>query len=176
MAYTKINWQDLPSTVTPATSENLGHMDDGIEEAHNDIDKVIDINETYANASYAGNAISGSDNAFSAFDTFSNNGNLTTSSSGITIGAGINYVMVSGGMVLQNATSNYNLTYCGITKNGGLIEQLLNEIRNSNGVQGSISLPSMTIPVQEGDVIQIYGNGDETTNIRRAYLTVKAID
>lgn len=42
MTYTKINWQDLPSTDTPITSENLGHMDDGIEEAHNLIDEIKD--------------------------------------------------------------------------------------------------------------------------------------
>lgn len=42
MAYTKINWEDLPSTDTPITSENLGHMEDGIEEAHNLIDEIKD--------------------------------------------------------------------------------------------------------------------------------------
>lgn len=31
MAYTKVNWQDLPSTSTPRNATNLGHMDDGIE-------------------------------------------------------------------------------------------------------------------------------------------------
>lgn len=30
MAYTKINWQDSPSTATPLTAANLNHMDDGI--------------------------------------------------------------------------------------------------------------------------------------------------
>ena len=41
MAYTKINWQDLPSTDTPITADNLQHMDDGIEEAHNLIGSII---------------------------------------------------------------------------------------------------------------------------------------
>ena len=31
MAYTKVGWQDLPSTSTPRNATNLGHMDDGIE-------------------------------------------------------------------------------------------------------------------------------------------------
>lgn len=31
MAYTKVNWQDLPSTSTPRNATNLGHMDDGIK-------------------------------------------------------------------------------------------------------------------------------------------------
>lgn len=35
MSYTKINWQDLPSTTTPINATNLNHMDDGIEEAVN---------------------------------------------------------------------------------------------------------------------------------------------
>lgn len=31
MSYTKINWQNLPSTATPINATNLNHMDDGIE-------------------------------------------------------------------------------------------------------------------------------------------------
>lgn len=38
MAYTRINWQDLPSTSTPRNAANLNHMDAGIKE--ND-DKLI---------------------------------------------------------------------------------------------------------------------------------------
>lgn len=33
MAYTKVNWQDLPSTQTPLNATNLNHMDDGIAAA-----------------------------------------------------------------------------------------------------------------------------------------------
>lgn len=33
MAYTKINWEDLPNTTTPINATNLGHMDDGIANA-----------------------------------------------------------------------------------------------------------------------------------------------
>ena len=40
MAYTKTNWEDLPSTDTPITSANLQNMEDGIEEAHNDIAEI----------------------------------------------------------------------------------------------------------------------------------------
>lgn len=35
MSYTKINWQNLPSTTTPLNATNLNHMDDGIAEAVN---------------------------------------------------------------------------------------------------------------------------------------------
>ncbi len=139
------------------------------------LEKILNVNNSYANASYIGSAISGSDSAFSSFDTFSSNGNLTPTSSGITIGAGIRYVMVSGGMLLQNTVASYNLAYCGITKNSVQIEQFYTELRNSNGVQGFISLPTTIIPVKKGDIIAIFGNGDSRTNIRRAYLNVKAV-
>lgn len=42
MAYTKTNWEDLPSTDTPITADNLQNMEDGIEEAHNLIDEIKD--------------------------------------------------------------------------------------------------------------------------------------
>lgn len=34
MAYTKTNWQDLPSTSTPVNATNLNKMETGIEDAH----------------------------------------------------------------------------------------------------------------------------------------------
>ncbi len=33
--YTRINWENTPSTATPLTADNLNHMDDGIEQATN---------------------------------------------------------------------------------------------------------------------------------------------
>lgn len=37
MAYTPINWENLPSTKTPINAENLKHMDEGIAQAHDAI-------------------------------------------------------------------------------------------------------------------------------------------
>lgn len=47
MAYTKINWEDLPSTETPINKINLRHMDDGIENANNT--KVVNTTNTNLN-------------------------------------------------------------------------------------------------------------------------------
>lgn len=33
--YTRMNWENTPSTATPLTADNLNHMDDGIEQATN---------------------------------------------------------------------------------------------------------------------------------------------
>lgn len=42
MAYTKINWQDVPSTSTPINAANLNHMDDGIASATSLAESVND--------------------------------------------------------------------------------------------------------------------------------------
>lgn len=31
--YTRMNWENTPSTATPLTADNLNHMDEGIEQA-----------------------------------------------------------------------------------------------------------------------------------------------
>jgi len=40
MAYTRINWQDGPSGGTPLSAANLNHMDQGIADAHADLDAM----------------------------------------------------------------------------------------------------------------------------------------
>lgn len=42
MSYTKVNWENLPSTNTPINAENLEHMDNGIAEAHELIGNIIE--------------------------------------------------------------------------------------------------------------------------------------
>ena len=37
MAYTRVNWEDLPSTDTPINAANLNKMDEGIKDLENDI-------------------------------------------------------------------------------------------------------------------------------------------
>src|SRR5690606_2195893 len=41
MAYTRINWQDGPSGGTPLSAANLNHMDQGIADAHADLDALV---------------------------------------------------------------------------------------------------------------------------------------
>lgn len=40
MAYTRINWQDGPSGGTPLSAANLNHMDQGIADAHAEVDAL----------------------------------------------------------------------------------------------------------------------------------------
>jgi hypothetical protein len=132
------------------------------------------ISQDFGQASYEGAAIAGS-SQFVNFDTFNSNGNLTPSASGITIGSGISAVLVSVAILVQNATNNYDLCYGGITKNGNSLYNMFTELRNSNGAQGTIVIPMTFVPVQQGDVIGAYANGNETTNIRKIFFNVKKI-
>jgi hypothetical protein len=165
---------DIPAT-NKVQDTDMNEIKSVVNNNANEFAENINLQETYATNSYAGVAIAGSANAFNGFNIFNSYGNLTTSSNGITIGSGINGILVSGLVGLQNASSNYNLVNAGLMKNGTIIESALTELRNSNGTQSYVTLPAIIIPVQEGDVIAIYGNGEQTTSIRRAYLNVKAI-
>ena len=40
MAYSLINWENSPSTKTPINAENLKHMDEGIAQAHDEVDEL----------------------------------------------------------------------------------------------------------------------------------------
>lgn len=165
---------DIPET-NKVQDTDMNEIKSVVNNNADELSNNNNINQTYATLSYVGAAISGSDNAFNGFNTFDSHGNLTTSSGGVTIGSGISVILVSASVLLQNATNSYNAIRAGILKNGETILALFSELRNSNGVQGSITLPTIAIPVQQGDVIAIYGNGGQTANIRRAYLNVKAI-
>ena len=47
--YTRVNWEDSPSTNTPISAENLNKMDKGIEDAHK---KCTEISETISDLSF----------------------------------------------------------------------------------------------------------------------------
>lgn len=60
MAYTRVNWEDLPSTNTPINAENLNKMDEGIYELSphvlynnsNGSAQTITLNDSAANYGY----------------------------------------------------------------------------------------------------------------------------
>ena len=128
--------------------------------------------KSWAALSYSGAAIAGSDSDFNGFDTITSNGNVTTASNGVTIGNGVNCVLVSCSFGIQNITTNYDLSYIGIRVNGTQIYSTFHELRNSNGVQGTVTIPAIPIEVSQGDIITCYANGQAATNIRRAILNV----
>lgn len=41
MAYTKIGWKDKPSALTPINAKNLNHMEDGIYQAHKQLETTV---------------------------------------------------------------------------------------------------------------------------------------
>jgi len=45
MSYTRVNWQNAPSTATPVNAENLNTMDKGIADAHSQLAEKADENE-----------------------------------------------------------------------------------------------------------------------------------
>lgn len=78
MAYTKVNWKDLPNQTTPVNATNLGKMDDGIADLDaNKQDALISgINiKTINNESILGNGdiqITTSDDVYSTSETITN--------------------------------------------------------------------------------------------------------
>ena len=89
MAYTKVNWEDLPSTNTPLNATNLNKMDTQIKQNETDISELdtrlttaeenIDTLETaVATKPLVGNYIISADNALSCNSTFSNLGSAKT--------------------------------------------------------------------------------------------------
>lgn len=136
------------------------------------INKIQTAIKSWAALSYSGAAIAGSDSDFNGFDTITSNGNVTTASNGVTIGNGVNCVLVSCSVGIQNASSSYNLCYTGFRLNGVQVTASFLELRNFNGSQGTITCPSIPIQVSQGDVITFYANGNSSANIRRANLSV----
>ncbi|MDQ2638007.1 MAG: hypothetical protein M3Y83_14130, partial [Actinomycetota bacterium] len=45
MAYTRIGWENEPSTATPINADNLNHMEDGIDYAHEAIDSAGELGQ-----------------------------------------------------------------------------------------------------------------------------------
>ena len=43
MAYEKTNWQNSPSTNTPLNADNLNHIEQGVADAHDEVNKLYDI-------------------------------------------------------------------------------------------------------------------------------------
>ena len=139
---------------------------------YTDVNNLYTAIESWAALSYSGAAIAGSDNDFNGFDTITSNGNVTTASNGVTIGDGVNCVLVSCSVGIQNASSSYNLCYTGFRLNGVQVTASFLELRNNNGSQGTITCPSIPIQVSQGDVITFYANGGSSASIRRASLNV----
>lgn len=100
MAYTKINWKNLPSTNTPVNATNLNHMDEGIYDANDKNIITAQISSDFT--------ISTTDTAtdIKTFTQYAKVGSKLSVSNGcIKIGSGVSKVKVSYNAVVQNTTS-----------------------------------------------------------------------
>ena len=126
MAYTKINWQDLPDTTTPINSTNLNHMDDGIYEANLKVDK------SYLTARLTSNYTIQQTNTnenVQPFELYNSVGSkFSVDSNGyIKIGAGVSKVLVSYKAAIENgSTQSRTFTYL-IHKSGNTTNVITQE-------------------------------------------------
>lgn len=177
MAYTKINWEDFPSTNTPINATNLNHMDQGIYDANTRHVITIGLNAdttTTSTAAYQNIDIS------LTKEMAKTGTKLSLSSGKVLIGEGVSHVLVSGKIQTQGDNSAYGISIRKNTNSGV-----------SDGYEGTpgnswnqLTAPSILIPVVQGDTIKmtIYHNVSGTTKTIKAYngfgtyLTVEVID
>lgn len=99
----------------------------------------------------------------------------------ITVGSGVNYVMVSGigagnsgAKVLAHAMNFY------IYKNGTELVRAINSCKTATALNYPLTIPPKLIPVNEGDYFEIYFYGQTgdvlQCNERFTYITLEAVD
>ncbi len=136
MAYTKTEWEDLPSTNTPITADNLNHMEDGIEQVDNDIDEIYNNIGDLSNLNTADNTnIVSAINSMLSIKLWENpNGNTSFSSQAVSIQNLSDYEMIEifaknyasssyKNLVSVRIINGYNGYLCVIETNGGIINR-----------------------------------------------------
>lgn len=142
MAYTKVNWKDLPDTSTPITAENLNKMDEqiakigGVIKVQNSVEQNMET-ETQTTI---------------MFDTvdFNTTENLTLSDGSIKIGPNVNCVLVTGRWTSFSISSNNDNNYIYIHKND---ERFAFKCTRGDYTQEITAI----VPVQENDIIRLTG-------------------
>ena len=154
MAYTKINWENLPSTNTPVNATNLNHMDQGIYDAN---DKNIITAKTLSDYTIQTTDTVEDVKTFSLYNSVGNK--LTIENGAIKIGSGVSKVKVSYNATTQNSTNTaISRAFTYLTQNNTQITQ---ESHYFNRTYGQISVAHNEIirSVQEGDIfyLRVYG-------------------
>ena len=172
MAYTKINWENLPSTNTPVNADNLNHMDQGIYDANekNIITAGITNNVTIS---------TGGSNNINLNRTIASVGSKLTLSNGkIVIGAGVNHILISGQWNMYIQTGNGDAKNFYVQKNSSNIITGLNTIVRTVAVNATRGIGNLLIGVEPGDTIsyQVYGGVNDSVTAAGNYLTVEVID
>ena len=113
------------------------------------------------------------------FDTLkSSSSNLTLSSGGIRIGAGISKVLVSGNVFFQFTQENQSYLYMSITKNGNTPSSIAIAPQPFNYAFATLSFAPVYVEVQEGDTFYIVSLEGKTGTFRggqNSYMTVEVV-
>ena len=101
MAYTRVNWEDLPSTNTPINATNLNKMDEGIY----DLDQgIYDLNAEISTKSQYG--YKGERLEYSSLDAFKSDLITNKFPDGIYL-VSISYSQNNFGIIVQKASNTY---------------------------------------------------------------------
>lgn len=174
MAYTKINWENLPSTNTPVNATNLNHMDQGIYDANdkNVISTSASSSITLSTTGEQQIAITGANAQVGS--------RLTISSNRVYIGSNISKVLVSCNVYLNLVANRGAALNVQIRKNGTGIAGLVNGGYASTAARNAtLSVAPVLISVAQGDYIDytVYGYEGDVIRCDNAFtsLTVEAI-
>ena len=134
MAYTKVGWQDLPSTSTPRNATNLGHMDDGIENNDKRLNGTLPMGNVIM-----GNVVVDSVRTKNIFDI---NGQVNVKANDGTIGS---FNTVNGDTLTTNANNQNQYEYG-------------QQFTNLNGKTITFSAKCVSNGTGNGGIIAIYDN------------------
>lgn len=175
MAYTRVNWENLPSTNTPINATNLNHMDQGIYDAN-------DKNIITASGTSSATATDTGDLSIPITQAIEQIGDkFTISTNRIYVGSGVSKVLVSGQVYFNLAANRGAALNLYIRKNGSAINGQTNGGYASTSTRNAcLSMSPKLISVSQGDyfdwIAYLY-NGDvvRTDNSTSTFLTVEAI-
>lgn len=183
MAYTKTNWVNGK---TPMKETNFNKIE---EQLYND-NAQIEINTSeIANLKNKNILTAGISNNITISTAGSNVINLnqiktsvgtklTLSNGKISIGAGVNHILISGQCQMNIQTGNGDAKNFNIAKNGTAVISNLNTIIRSYALNITRGIGSFLLSVSQGDTIsyQVYtGTGDIVTASGN-YITVEVVD
>lgn len=150
-----------------------------IKNAHNDTDSKVNelINNEYCVATITTAQSISSNYKINLNSISRSNGNFTLANGGIVIGEGINLIRVSASIFVDGWAGGSNYLWGKILKNNTAIAT---SITGSAASYLSSSIPTMIIPVQENDVIELMADSGANGSLRsgddNTYLCIEKIN
>lgn len=173
MAYTKTNWENLPSTNTPINATNLNKIEN----------ELANKNIITAGASASVTVTATGEIKIPITTEVSKVGNaFTISNNRVVIGQGINHVLVSA-QVYCNLAANRGAPFnFFIRKNGSNVNGQVNGgYASTSSRNACLSLPPKLVEVTAGDYFEYYSHNYVDDVIRsdvtaNTFLTIEAVD